>query len=310
MIEVEHVTKRFGATVAVDDVSFTVRPGEVVGFLGPNGAGKTTTMRVITGLKYPQAGTVKVNGKDIWADPVGVRQQLGYLPETTPLYEEMSTLDFLRFVAAVRGIPRRDIPRRVDEMVEVCSLQTMAYKDIGELSRGYRQRVGLAQALIHDPPALILDEPTSGLDPTQILEIRKLIRRLGQEKAILFSTHILDEASKTSDRILIISDGKLVGEGNPQQLAAMATGEAVYSLELRGDAEALVSKLPPYFNVTSRQTTPEGASALTLACSEADDRSEELFDLAVSVGGKLLKLSRQEATLEEVFLRLTKGGEA
>jgi ABC-2 type transport system ATP-binding protein len=309
MIEVEHLTKRFGATVAVNDVSFTVMPGEVVGFLGPNGAGKTTTMRVLTGLIYPQSGTARVNGKDIWEHPVEVRRALGYLPESTPLYEEMCVTDFLRFIASVRGIPPGNVAAKIDEMVEVCSLQTMAYKDISELSRGYRQRVGLAQALIHDPPVLILDEPTSGLDPTQILEIRKLVRKLGQTKAILFSTHILDEASKTCDRILIISDGKLVGEGSPQDLATMSTGESTYSLEIKGDADAFVSSLPEQFRLAGKSAEGDRI-LLELVSTDAADRSEELFDLAAAAGCKLLRLNRKEASLEDVFLRLTKGGKA
>jgi len=310
MIEVENLTKRFGSTLAVDTVSFTVKPGEVVGFLGPNGAGKTTTMRIITGLIYPQSGTARVNGMDIWDEPVDVRKLLGYLPEATPLYDEMNVMDFLGFVATVRGIPPREIAARVERMIEVCSLQTMAFKDISELSRGFRQRVGLAQALIHDPPALVLDEPTSGLDPTQILEIRRLVRELGKEKAILFSTHILDEANKTCDRILIINNGRLVGEGSPHDLAAMASGETIYSLEFKGDAELLTEKLPDHFKVTHSRPGGEGYTGLELACSDPADHSEELFDLTVSVGGKLRQLSRKEATLEDVFLELTKGGEA
>jgi ABC-2 type transport system ATP-binding protein len=309
MIEVEHLTKRFGATLAVNDVSFTVMPGEVVGFLGPNGAGKTTTMRVVTGLIMPQSGTARVNGKDIWEQPVEVRRMLGYLPESTPLYEEMSVTGFLRFIAEVRGIPSKNISAKIDEMVEACSLQSMAFKDISELSRGFRQRVGLAQALIHDPPVLILDEPTSGLDPTQILEIRKLVRKLGQTKAILFSTHILDEASKTCDRILIISDGRLVGEGSPQDLAAMAAGEAVYTLELKGDVPAFTGKLPPVFRLT-QQHEEGGRTVLELTSKDTTDRSEELFDLAAASGCKLLGLNRKEASLEEIFLKLTKGGQA
>jgi ABC-2 type transport system ATP-binding protein len=194
-------------------------------------------------------------------------------------------------------------------MVEVCSLQTMAYKDISELSRGYRQRVGLAQALIHDPPVLILDEPTSGLDPTQILEIRKLVRKLGQTKAILFSTHILDEASKTCDRILIISDGKLVGEGSPQDLASMSSGESTYSLEIKGDTEAFVSSLPSEFRLAGKSAEGDRV-LLELVSTDTADRSEDLFDLAAAAGCKLLRLNRKEASLEDVFLRLTKGGRA
>ncbi len=309
MIEVEHLTKRFGATVAVNDVSFTVMPGEVVGFLGPNGAGKTTAMRVITGLILPQSGTARVNGHDIWESPLEVRRSLGYLPETTPLYEEMCVTDFLRFIASARGIPPKQAASKIDEMIEACSLQSMAHKDISELSRGYRQRVGLAQALIHDPPVLILDEPTSGLDPTQILEIRKLVRDLGKTKSILFSTHILDEASKTCDRILIISDGRLVGEGSPQDLIEMATGESAYSLELKGDADAFISELPETYKLAGRRSEGDRV-LLELTSSVAADHSEELFDLAANTGCKLLRMNRKEASLEEVFLRLTKGGKA
>jgi ABC-2 type transport system ATP-binding protein len=265
---------------------------------------------VITGLIYPQAGTARVNGHDIWNDPVGVKRSLGYLPESTPLYEEMGVVDFLRFTAEARSIPKKDARARVDEMIETCALQEMAFKDISELSRGYRQRVGLAQALIHDPPALILDEPTSGLDPTQILEIRKLVRRLGQHKAILFSTHILDEAQKTCDRILIINDGRLVGEGNPQELAAMAKGSSLYRVEFRGETQQLLSGLPGHVTVAAQQELPDGWLALDLSSTEPDDRSEELFDAVVAAGGKLRRLARKEATLEEVFLHLTKGGEA
>jgi len=310
MIEVENLTKKFGATLAVDNVTFTVKPGEVVGFLGPNGAGKTTTMRVITGLIYPQAGTARVNGYDIWDDPVAVKRSLGYLPESTPLYEEMGVVDFLRFTAEARGIPKKDIQARVDEMIETCALKDMAFKDVSELSRGYRQRVGLAQALIHDPPALILDEPTSGLDPTQILEIRKLVRKLGESKAILFSTHILDEAQKTCDRILIITDGRLVGEGSPQELAAMAKGSSLYRVEYRGELQRLLSAVPVHMKVVQEQRLPDGWMALDISSSEADDRSEELFDAVVAAEGKLRRLARKEATLEEVFLHLTGGGEA
>jgi ABC-2 type transport system ATP-binding protein len=266
-------------------------------------------MRVVTGLIMPQSGTARVNGKDIWEQPVEVRRMLGYLPESTPLYEEMTVTGFLRFIAEVRGIPAKNISAKIDEMIEACALQSMAFKDISELSRGFRQRVGLAQALIHDPPVLILDEPTSGLDPTQILEIRKLVRTLGKTKAILFSTHILDEASKTCDRILIISDGKLVGEGSPQDLAAMAAGEAVYTLELKGDVSAFTSKLPAIFRLT-HQHEEGGRTMLELSSKDVTDRSEELFDLAAASGCKLLGLNRKEASLEDIFLKLTKGGQA
>lgn len=307
MIEVEHLTRRFGATLAVDDVSFQVKQGEIVGFLGPNGAGKTTAMRLITGLLYPHAGSVRVNGLDVFEEPVAVRQQLGYLPEDTPLYDDMPVIDFLRFIGSIRGIRRAELNRKVNEMVEVCSLADMAYKDIAELSRGYRQRVGLAQALIHDPPVLILDEPTSGLDPTQIVEIRKLIRNIGKEKAILFSTHILDEAQKTADRIVVISRGRIVAEGNPETLSRKAHGRDSYEVEFSGDFSALEGKLGRLVDVTGRKETGHGWQHISFAGKTSGDVSADIFDAAVAVGGRLRRLQKHAATLEEVFLELTRG---
>ncbi|OPX23170.1 MAG: hypothetical protein B1H03_02465 [Planctomycetales bacterium 4484_113] len=309
MIEIEHLSRRFGATVAVDDVSFEVKPGEIVGFLGPNGAGKTTTMRVTAGLIYPHAGTVRVNGLDVLEDPVSVRRQMGYLPEDTPLYDDMPVIDFLRFIGSIRGIRRADLSRKVSEMVEVCSLGNMAYKDIGELSRGYRQRVGLAQALIHDPPVLILDEPTSGLDPTQIVEIRRLVRDIGRQKAILFSTHILDEAQKTSDRIVVISGGRIVAEGSADTLARQVHGRDIYQVEFSGDLPALKDKLAHLLEVATEKEAEGGWAHISFASKTNDDVSADIFDAAVAVGGRLRRLEKQAATLEEVFLELTRGGE-
>jgi len=309
MIEVEHLTRRFGATVAVDDVSFEVKPGEIVGFLGPNGAGKTTAMRVITGLLYPHAGRVRVNGQDVFDDSASVRQGLGYLPENTPLYDEMPVIDFLRFIGAIRGLRGAELRSRIDEMVVVCSLGEMAFKDIGELSRGYRQRVGLAQALMHDPPVLVFDEPTSGLDPTQIVEIRKLIRDIGKQKAILFSTHILDEAQKTSDRILVISHGRIVAEGSPETLSRQVHGRDVYKVEFAGDVAALEARLAQLLEPTGRLDIEEGWAHIVLTCKTTGDVSADIFDAAVAVGGRLRRLQKQAATLEEVFLELTRGGE-
>mgnify|MGYP001025381785 CR=1 FL=1 len=307
MIEVENITKYYGSTLAVDDVSFRVNEGEVVGFLGPNGAGKTTAMRVMLGLLIPDRGTVRLNGTDLWQDSVGLRRNIGYLPENTPLYDELSVVDLLRFVGSMRGIRGKALNKRVDELVDICSLSEMAYKDVGELSRGYRQRVGLALAIIHDPPCLVLDEPTTGLDPTQIVEIRKLIREFGTKKAILFSTHILDEAQKTSDRILVISRGKIVAEGTPETLTRLARGQNFYEVEFFGEKSALLEKLQGALELGEEENLPDGWVRMVLVGRTQEDLSEKVFSAVVSSGGKLRKLIPRVATLEEVFLELTRG---
>ena len=219
MIEVINLTKRYGPTVAVDNVSFDAKAGEVLGFLGPNGAGKTTTMRILTGYLSADEGTAKVAGYDVFEESIEVRKRIGYLPESAPLYTDMGVIDYLKFIAQIRDIPKSQRSQRIKDVVDTCGLEKMIQKDVGELSKGYRQRLGLAQSLIHDPPILVLDEPTSGLDPSQIIEIRNLIREIGKEKMIIFSTHILPEASATCSRILIINDGQIVANGTPDELA-------------------------------------------------------------------------------------------
>ncbi len=307
MIEVLGITKRFGATLAVDNVSFTVGKGEIVGFLGPNGAGKTTSMRVIMGVISPDAGTVKVNGKDLWEEPSSLRKQIGYLPENTPLYEELPVVDLLRFVGNLHGLNGKALEQRIEELVEICALKEMVYKDVAELSRGYRQRVGLAVAFVNDPPCLILDEPTSGLDPTQIVEIRRLIREAGKEKAILFSTHILDEAQKTSDRILVISRGRIVAEGTPETLTRLARGQNLYEVEFLGDRNLLIRKLADSLSIAEEESLTDGWTRFVFAGGADEDKSEVIFASVVSVGGRLRKLVPKVATLEEVFLELTRG---
>lgn len=307
MIEVQNITKRFGATLAVDRVSFTVNKGEVVGFLGPNGAGKTTTMRVMLGLLVPDDGNVRINGKDLWEEPVALREQVGYLPENTPLYEELPTIDFLRFIGSMRGLKGKALQQRVDEVIETCALTEMVYKDIAELSRGYRQRVGLASAIIHDPPCLILDEPTSGLDPTQIVEIRRMIRQAGKEKAILFSTHILDEAQKTSDRIIVISNGRIVAEGTPETLARLAQAQNLYEVEFIGDKQALLGRIADKVSIAEEEELPDGWTRFLFSSPTDGDMSEAIFSAVVSISGRLRKLVPKVASLEEVFLQLTQG---
>ena len=307
MIEVDHITKRFGEVVAVDDVSFNVVKGEIVGFLGPNGAGKTTTMKVLTCFLAPNAGTARLAGYDILTNPVDVRMHVGYLPENTPLYEEMNVIDYLSFIASVHDMPQGGIPGRVDEMIDVCSLEKMAHKMIGELSRGYRQRVGLAQAIIHDPEILILDEPTSGLDPTQIIEIREMIKRIAKEKAIILSTHILAEADATCSRILIINNGALVGEGTPDELSRMLAGTATYVVRIRGDSARVSDVLGRQSWAASVKVggAANGTCVYEITTERDREFGEAIFDLAVANGFKISELRKVEATLEDVFLALT-----
>jgi len=225
MIEVNGLTKRYGSERAVNDISFEVKTGEVLGFLGPNGAGKTTTMKVITCFLPPSEGTVVVDGMDVRTNSIGVRSRIGYLPENTPLYQEMTTLDYLSFVASMRGVDPRLQSSRIARMADVCGLDTVLGKRIEALSKGYRQRVGLAQAMIHEPPIVILDEPTTGLDPNQIVEIRELIKNIGADRTVILSTHILSEVEMSCDRVLIINRGELVADGTPAELEAGFTGD-------------------------------------------------------------------------------------
>lgn len=308
MIEVEGLSKHFGAVKAVDGISFSVGNGEIVGFLGPNGAGKTTTMKVLTCYHLPTAGAARVNGFDVEKNAVEAKASIGYLPENNPLYPEMGVMDYLIFLTNVHGIPPANRKARVDEIIEITALHKMVHKDIGQLSRGYRQRVGLAQALIHDPPVLILDEPTSGLDPIQIQEIRTLIRDIGREKTVIFSTHILPEAQSISDRILIISDGKIVGEGTPEELTAMAAGEAITYAGIKGERSAARSALEAALPEAKIEELP-GSSLIAkfrLASATNGDTCERVFDAVSAAGMKLVELHQDRASLEDVFNKLTK----
>ncbi|MBN2082078.1 ATP-binding cassette domain-containing protein [bacterium] len=308
MIEVKDVSKSYGTTLAVDNVSFKVGRGEIVGFLGPNGAGKSTTMKVLTCYIAPTSGTATIDGFDILEDPRGARSRIGYLPENTPLYDEMGVLDYLGFMADLQGVPAAKRRARIDELIGICGIEAMAHKDIGELSKGFRQRVGLAQALLGDPPVLILDEPTSGLDPGQIVEIRALIKEIAKEKAILLSTHILPEAQNTCNRILIINEGRLVGEGTSEELLEMASGEERFTLTLKGSADpaginAGLAKLPEVSNVD--QLRANGEMRFKVSASRGSDLREALFDYAIGHNLKLLELNHDTTSLEDVFLKLT-----
>ena len=307
MIEVRNLTKRYGPTVAVDNVSFDAKAGEVLGFLGPNGAGKTTTMRILTCYLSADEGTVKVAGYDVFEESFEVRKRIGYLPESAPLYTDMGVIDYLKFIAEIRDIPKSQRSQRIKDVVDICGLEKMIQKDIGELSKGYRQRLGLAQSLIHDPPILVLDEPTSGLDPNQIIEIRNLIREIGKEKMIIFSTHILSEVSATCGRILIINDGQIVANGTPDELAGRAQGEEVIHISIRGPREEIEAKLEELSIVSDfkRVESDDGVCGYQIVSQKGKNTAEELFHFVVQNHWSLTELRQEAISLEDVFLQLT-----
>ena len=303
-VRIEHLTKRYGEQAAVDDISFEVKAGEVLGFLGPNGAGKTTTMKMLCGLVAPDSGSMLVAGRSVLKEPEAVRQRIGYLPENNPLYLEMPVIDFLVFAARVQGMAESRIGERVAEMVRVCGLDPEKHKRIGELSKGYRQRVGLAQALVHDPDVLILDEPTTGLDPNQIVEIRELIREVGRSKTVIFSTHILPEVEATCDRILIINKGRIVADGDAATLRRQAQGRDILRVKLEpvpeGAAEALRG-VPGVEEVRALQ----GGNAYELACATGARPAGDVFRLCAQQNWTLTELTPVETRLEDVFRGLT-----
>ncbi len=303
MVEITHLTKTYGAQNAVDDISFRADKGEIVGFLGPNGAGKSTTMKIALGYLPPTAGTVRVAGFDVQADPLDVRRRVGYLPEHNPLYLDMYVHEYLEFIGAVHGLRGRALRQRVAALVARVGLTREQNKPLGALSKGYRQRVGLAQALLHDPEVLILDEPTTGLDPNQITEIRQLIRELGADKTVIFSTHILPEVTALCSRAVIISRGRLVADAPVAELAARAAGETV----LRAEFEGTVPHAPLAALPGVRAVEAAGApGALLIRTAPGRDVRAAVSRLAVEQGWLLLGLRQEQQSLESVFAELTK----
>jgi len=306
MIEVRNIVKHYGFVKALDDVSFEVKKGEIVGFLGPNGAGKTTTMRIITGYLYPDAGDVLVKGVSVLEDPLEVKKNIGYLPEDNPLYYDMEVMEYLEFIGEARGVPKHRLKSEIDRVVNTVDISHVIYRPIGELSKGYKQRVGLAQALLHDPEILILDEPTTGLDPTQIVEIRGLIKELGKEKTLIISTHILPEAAATATRILIINKGKIVASGTPEELTALAKGGSTVHVVFRDHEEpitSILSRLEWVDTFTAKKATDNEVEFIIKPKGEEDIR-EKLYLLAKENNWILLEMWREKATLEDVFLSL------
>ena len=310
MIRVNHLTKHYPGHVAVDDVSFEVGAGEIVGFLGPNGAGKSTTMRILTGYLPATGGTARVAGFDVATHPLDVRRRIGYLPENCPLYPEMRVDEYLRFRARLKGVPHRHVRSRLGEVKELCGIADAGRRVIGHLSKGYRQRVGLAESLVHDPELLILDEPTIGLDPHQIRLVRGLIADLAKRHTILLSTHILSEVEMTCQRVLIINRGRIVASDTPAQLRQLMQGGVQVAAEIRGprpDVEAALRALPGVQDVAASGADPWWR--YDLRCGRDADLRPSVFELAAQRGWSLRELHAEPVSLEEIFVALTRSEE-
>jgi len=309
MIEVDHLHKMYGSTVALQDVSFKVEPGEILGFLGPNGAGKTTTMRILTGYLPATSGTAIVANYDVHKDSMAVRQRIGYLPERPPLYTDMTVEGFLHFVGRIKGVASGDRAAQVDYAIQRCGLKEKRSVLIRKLSKGFRQRVGIAQAIVHDPPVIVLDEPTSGLDPRQNSEVRQLIRSLAGDHTIILSTHILPEVDATCNRVAIINRGQLVAAGELSTLMDHLTGAVSYDLEVRGtpaDVQSTLVRVPGIDTVELVAARPEGGDRHWFQIKAGDtDPGEAIAAAIVQAGWGLCELRRHQASLEDVFLNLT-----
>jgi len=297
VIEVKNLTKKYDGVLAVDDISFKIEKGDIVGFLGPNGAGKTTTLRVLTGYLSPTSGACSIGGYDVRDNPVRAKERIGYLPEDNPLYDEMKVYEYLEFVGMLRRI---DLTDRLRSVSAVCGIEDVIAQDIGTLSRGYRQRVGLASVILHDPEILLLDEPTSGLDPNQVIEVRELMKRLGREKTVMISTHILREVEAVCDRVLIINRGKIVADGTRDELQKLEKGREVVSLSLKAPQDFLEAMKE--WSVTVKESDGE---AFTCEIEANRDIREELFLMAKERGWIILEMYRKIASLEDVFRELT-----
>ena len=307
MIEVQHVTKRYGPVAAVNDVSFRVEAGRILGFLGPNGAGKTTTMRVLTGYLPPTEGTATIAGFDVLDDPIEAKRRTGYLPESPPLYPDMTVREYLTFVARINGLPAAERGNRIDQVMDRTSIGDVAGRHCGKLSKGYRQRVGLAQAILHNPEVLILDEPTAGLDPKQIIETRELIKELAGDHTIILSTHILPEVAQTCERVVIINKGRVVAEDSPDNLTGRLHGAVTVRLQVDtagADPTAALRAVPGVAAVSVGDAGDDGRTVEVQSAQDVDVR-RDLANAVVSNGWGLLEMRRARLSLEEIFLQLT-----
>ena len=306
MIEVKNITKKFGQTVAVDDISFSIQKGEIIGLLGPNGAGKTTTMRILTGFLSSDSGSVKIDGIDIEKNPLEAQKKIGYLPENNPLYKNMQVAEFLDLAASLHQIPKNKRKEALDFAVKSVNIEKVYYRPIGELSKGYKQRVGIATALIHRPEIIILDEPTEGLDPNQRTEIRQLIKDLSREHTIIMSTHVMQEASAVGSRMLIINKGKIIADGTPEQLSKLSKRENVLALELEGEkVEEELQSIKNVKKVEIKKLQENKFRAEVIP--ETDVRIEPIVSQKIWENKWVVwKMERQESNLEEIFRDLTK----
>lgn len=319
MIEVEHLSKVYGSTLAIQDLSFRVEPGEILGLLGPNGAGKTTTLRILAGYLPATSGTAQIAGYEVHADPMAVRQRIGYLPETPPLYPDMTVQGFLHFVARLKGVPAGDRPSRINSALERCNLLEKRQVLIHKLSKGFRQRVGIAQAIVHDPPAIILDEPTVGLDPRQIIEVRNLIKSLAGSHTVILSTHILPEVGMTCSQVAIINQGRVVTTGTLENLMVQLTGGTGYDLEVTGTAAEVQQRLG---NLPGIRLIEFGSPQLVQVSEDGDSQRQDhlkfrvILEPGVNIGPQIAaalvgaglglhEMRRAGASLEDVFLKLT-----
>lgn len=309
LLEVQNLNKHYGEVHAVKNLTFQVKKGEVFGFLGPNAAGKTTTMRIITCFIPASSGTVKVSGLDIENNSLEIRKKIGYLPEQNPLYNDMFVYEYLKLVGEIRGMKGKTLDSRIQEMSNLCGLAHMMRRQIGKLSKGFRQRVGLAQAMIHNPELLILDEPTSGLDPNQIIEIRQLIKNIGSEKTVIYCSHILSEVSATCNKILIINDGALVATGTAEELTSQMDKGTRFHLHVKADRTSIETKLSELNTVASASVGKSDGEWLDVqvVTEGHQDIGEQLFQCAVDNGWRLSELRKETVSLEDVFTKLTRG---
>ena len=306
MIQASGLTHYYGPYAAIEDVSFHVERGEVLGFLGPNGAGKTTTMRILTGYMPPTRGKVTLDGYDIVEQSLEVRRKVGYLPETVPLYTDMTVNSYLKYMGTLRQMPPKNIKRRISEVIDVCRLGDYRSTLIGKLSKGFRQRVGIAQAIIHEPEVLVLDEPTIGIDPIQVVETRRLIQDLGREQTVVLSSHILPEVSMICDRVLIIHEGKIVAEDTPSNLAERLQGSEQMEVEIGGPVSQVLPALRAVNGVASvSHQSSQGKDVYTIQANEGQDMRDDISRAVIGGGWSLLSMQTVGMSLEEIFLRLT-----